>query len=466
MRTQGSRRSSRRGSALIAALLVVVAVATLGLVWLELALSRNREQIVAVDSKRAFYMAEAGLSEGFLGLVTGMSGNVGSEVLPARFANGLFWTSCVDEGEGRYTIKSTGLCGAGRASLAMSVEKQSSSVATLGVFADRGLVAEAGSFIDSFDSRDGPYTPAMLAIGAPLPTGARCGSNGDVALHGGASAVKVYGDVRPGPGMTLLRGSGVVVSGATAPSETTSTLPAIDVPVIASSGARATSARAPSITLGAGQHAYDALHVGGRHSLHVDGPAEIVIGALQVDAGGSVTIDASGGPVKIYVTSSIELAAGSTFSTASTLPGAVALLVSASELVDRDGDGTPDEPVSIDASGEYYGTVYAPSANVSTSPTLAIHGAIAARTLTLRAGTQFHFDRALLEPALDEASLPAFLGWRIVELPSVKVVSLHYDPLYVLRRAGLTPPLARDAHLAIGATQDTDAVRRRGGRGF
>lgn len=466
MRTQRSRRSSRRGSALIAALLVVVAVATLGLVWLEIALSRNREQIVAVDSKRAFYMAEAGLSEAFLGLVTGMSGNVGSEVLPARFANGLFWTSCTDEGDGRYTIKSTGLCGAGRASLAMSVEKQSSSVATLGVFADQSLIAEAGSFIDSFDSRDGPYTPAMLAIGAPLPTGARCGSNGDVALHGGASAVKVYGDARPGPGMTLLRGAGVVVSGATAPSETTSTLPPIEVPAIASSGARATSARGPTITLGAGEHAYDSLHVGGRHSLVIQGPSSVVLGDLQVDAGGSVRIDASAGAVKLYVTRSIELAEGSTFSTTTALPASVALLVAASEQVDRDGDGSLDEPVSIDASGEYYGTVYAPSADVSTSPSLAIYGAIAARSLTLRAGTQMHFDRALLEPALDEASLPDFLGWRIVELPSVKVVSMHYDPLYVLRRAGLTPPHARDAHLAIGVTQDTDAVRRRGGRGF
>jgi Tfp pilus assembly protein PilX len=47
---------------MIAALLVVFAVATLSMIHIQLDLAKAREQRAAVDTKRAFYLAEAGLA--------------------------------------------------------------------------------------------------------------------------------------------------------------------------------------------------------------------------------------------------------------------------------------------------------------------------------------------------------------------------------------------------------------------
>jgi Tfp pilus assembly protein PilX len=112
---------------MIAALLVVFAVATMGMIHVQLDLSRAREQRGAIDTKRAFYMAEAGLAEGFNGIASGKSGNVGTEDEPARFANGVFFTTADDEGDGRVTLTSTGMCGAGRATLSIVIERTSAS---------------------------------------------------------------------------------------------------------------------------------------------------------------------------------------------------------------------------------------------------------------------------------------------------------------------------------------------------
>ena len=83
-----SRRSARahvRGTAIVAALIVVVLVATLSMIYVQMSLSKNKEQRGSVDAKRAFYMAEAGLAEGFNGLCLGKSGNVASAATPAEF---------------------------------------------------------------------------------------------------------------------------------------------------------------------------------------------------------------------------------------------------------------------------------------------------------------------------------------------------------------------------------------------
>ena len=130
---------SRRGTAIIPALLVVLLTATLSMIYLQVSLAKNKEQRTSVDAKRAFYMAEAGLAESFNGLCLGKSGDVGTEDLPAEFANGLFYVTAKDEGQGRMTLKSTGLCGAGRATLSIVVQRQPDQVASRGFFADQGV---------------------------------------------------------------------------------------------------------------------------------------------------------------------------------------------------------------------------------------------------------------------------------------------------------------------------------------
>ena len=151
------RPSSRRGSALIATLFVVIAVSVMSVAYLQLSLSKNREGRASVDAKAAFYMAEAGISESFTAIRMGRSGNVGTAEVPAQFANGVFWVEAEEQSDGTCRLRSTGLCGSGRSSLSVIVDKTESSVPSLGIFGDGDITIGEGALLDSYDSRVSPF---------------------------------------------------------------------------------------------------------------------------------------------------------------------------------------------------------------------------------------------------------------------------------------------------------------------
>jgi hypothetical protein len=459
---EGAGRSGRRGSAMVAALCVVFVVAVLSLVYIQLSLAKNREHQGAIDVKRAFYLAEAGISESFAGLVAGKSGNVGSQVLPAKFGNGLFWVSAKPEDDEKITLKSTGLCGGGRCTISVVVERQDPSLASRGVFGERGVTIQDGSRIDSYDSSVGPYGggggggPGVIGGpgGGGQPADARVSSNGDVTIQGTITAsgasTRVFGDVRPGPGGSVFRTSGVTITGSTAPLNSAESLPTIRVPQITSSGNVTAASGNPTSVIPTGDSAYGQIRVasGGRAS--IAGPAILVVERLQVDRGGTFTIDATNGPVKIFVTQMLDFAPLSTVTTIAAKPKGIELLVTARTPVDRNGDGIPDPPVRIAATSSFTGTIYAPGADVSLASPFVVFGAIAARTLVLDPNARVHFDKALTRPSIEDGGMPTSLGWRLDELPKTRLVSLRYDPVQVLTLQGLTPPLSKNAHYDIG----------------
>lgn len=441
---------------MIAALLVVFAVATLSMIQLQLDLSKAREQRTAVDTKRAFYMAEAGLAEAFHGIASGKSGNVGTADEPARFANGIFFTTAKEEGLGRVTLTSTGLCGAGRAALSIVVERTSSSVASLGFFGDELVAVEGGATIDSYDSRKGPYSPPLLPVGGSPPTGAKVGSNQNLTVGGRNGTTKVYGNAQPGPTGVLVRGRSTTISGSTAPFLTANALEAIDVPVCQPQGSITTSPSKPLVAIPSGERQFDSLKVTGATKLVITGPAKIVVGQLVVDAQGEVTIDATKGPVELYVTDWLALKSGSKFTTGTSDPRSVSILVSASESRDRDGNGSIDPPVVLKPTGSLIGTLHAPSAEVAIPHTFPVFGAVSAKRLTVMTGAQVHFDESLLEAGQSDDGLPKLIGWRLVELPNVPMVKLRYDALRALAADGVTPVKSSVAHFDIGAIDDED----------
>src|SRR5260221_6501478 len=117
-----SRKRALRGSALVPALMAVMLTLALCVSYIQLSVSKCRESQVSVDAKRAFYLAEAGLSEAYYGLARGLQGAVASESVPARFGNGVYWVTCEDLGD-RVTLRSTGLSRMGRASLSTTLRK-------------------------------------------------------------------------------------------------------------------------------------------------------------------------------------------------------------------------------------------------------------------------------------------------------------------------------------------------------
>ncbi len=70
--------NNRRGSALVLSLIVVTVVAILSMGLLNLNRAVTKRQSHNIDDMRAFYLAEAGLSEAYFGLMTGQTGQIGS----------------------------------------------------------------------------------------------------------------------------------------------------------------------------------------------------------------------------------------------------------------------------------------------------------------------------------------------------------------------------------------------------
>lgn len=458
----GLKPTDRTGSALLAAVFVVAMVAVMSMAYLQLSLNKNREQKAAVDAKRAFYIAEAGLSEALLSIAAGQSGNVGSEALPARFGDGVFFVTAKDEGGGKTTLTSVGLCGCGRSAVSLVIDVKKEGVAALGVFSDGTVTIGRNALIDSYDSRQGSYSsqhPGPPPLLDP-PTASRVASNGNIVVHGPAGLLgalqrtAIYGYTRPGPNGSVLRDGSVLITGSTAPNDTHVVLPEISVPDAHSAGDLTVTSDNP-LTLSAGEFGYRALRVAANGRAEIVGPANVVVSGLELRAGSQLTFDARNGPVRLYVRDHVDLEAGSTLVSTSENPSAVALMIDAEAAVDRDGDGIPDPPVKINSTGNFYGTIFAPKAAVSVPSTLVVYGAIAAKQLSLLAGARVHFDLALIDASASDSTVPHTIGWRLVPLPKSPLVSLRYDVLKLLELEGVVPTVAPRAHVAKGVTPAT-----------
>lgn len=436
---------------MVAALLVVFAVASFGLVHVQLDLAKAREQRATVDAQRAFYMAEAGLAEAFQGVAAGRSGNVGTPEEPARFANGIFFTTADESDDGRITLTSTGLCGAGRATVAIVIERVSESTAALGFFGDDLVAVEAGATIDSYDSRSGPYVP----LGGSSAGAAQVGCNGDVQVDGTLlTPTKIYGDARPGPDGLLTKAKPATITGSTAPFLTAKEMPVVEVPSLPLRANVATSLLSLQKTLPGGEGSYRELRVGALGKMTINGPAKIVVNSLQVDATGELVLNSSAGPVELYVTGGLQFAALSKIST----PGNDARDVTVSITAPPPAVGAS---ITLGSTGKFYGTVVAPEAPLTIGSAFEVFGAVAADQLTLAAGGKLHFDVALLQPEAAEGVLPQFLGWQLVELPNVAIVKLREDALGSLQEAGVDVRSSSDAHFDLGELVNTLLGTRR-----
>ncbi|HVS17391.1 MAG TPA: hypothetical protein VMT18_02235, partial [Planctomycetota bacterium] len=469
MRIGRKGQGRERGSVMFAALAVVLTITVLASCLLQISSINSREQSRSIDTKRAFYLAEAGLSEAWYGLKVGNSGNIGTADLPASYGDGVLWVEAEDAGDGRVSLTSTGLAGSGRFSLSMVVERDGTSVAGLGVFADQDVVIGGGVLIDSYDSSVGPYTALVGEVLDPLVnplsgldgvvegvvagnggSTSRVGSNGDIIVSGSPSAATtITGDVQPGPTGSVIIGEGVTIAGSTAPSSKPCVLPEIDVPVIASSGDMTVGARGSLSELPTGDRAYGLLRVPTGKTLTIHGPTTLVVSRFQLDPGANLILNAGLGPIEIYATTELTWAPDSNVSCLHDSPANLALLVSASTPIDRDGDGEVESPTRFQPTGAYLGTVYAPHSQVEIAAATEVFGAIAAQGLTLADGVKVHFDEALAAFSNSPDGELVVTAWRVMELPDVPLVKDHRDPLIKLLTDGVVIPMASQAHEAI-----------------
>ncbi|NOT31844.1 MAG: hypothetical protein HOP15_15470 [Planctomycetes bacterium] len=405
---------ARRGSALVLSLVAVTTVVVLAASFSQFASSVANRQTQAVHRKRAFYMAEAGLSEAFAGLTCGKSGNVGSPEAPALFGDGVFWVEATELGPGVVRLESTGMVGTGRAELALVAHRGDASVAALGAFSEGSLALAPGSLVDAYDSTKGAYASQADKSGAAL------GSNGDILVAGELLyPTMINGDVTHGPDGKAKTSESVNITGSTGPALAATELPPVEVPELALGQPQVHGSPYP-LVISAGNVGYESLTIGPGAEVIIQGPAQVVLGSLSVEATAQLTFDTSQGHVALYVTDALELASGSILTTSSSKPEDVIIQV----------PGETAKPIALGATGSFHGVIFAPDASVTVGKAFELFGALVAESLTFEGAARLHFDLHLAQLAA-ESALPEMLSWRIVELASAST-NLAADPFKIL----------------------------------
>ncbi len=453
MKTTHQRaHASRRGSALALSLMIVTIVALLSAMMLQLSSAHWRREAGAVDQKRAFYIAEAGLSEAIYGLLQGNSGIVGTQELPVRFGDGVFWTQAESDAQDIVHIESTALCGQARAKLAIAIELYYDNALNLGAFSGRNMTIGAGAYIDAYNSKNGPYS-------APLPGAmlyrATVGSNGDVSVGGlrGLVPTTILGNVTPGPDKSVSVALGGNVVGNTSPRADSVELPLITIPAASWFGPMTVSPAGTGL-LPSGTYAGPNMTIGTNATGTIVGPAIVVVDSLHLAGSARLRVDSSVGPVEIYVRQAMTTTALSSIVNVTGDPRGLSLWL---DMSTRTGG-----VLSFAHQGAFHGSIYAPRADVAIAANAPVYGSVVAGGLTLAPGAQFHIDVSAGDLGSTDMSL-SVLHWRPVAVPREIAGDLRYEPLADFAARGVALPAPGAGHvpidMAVEYTRDDGEVR-------
>ncbi|MBI3819725.1 MAG: hypothetical protein HY286_13600 [Planctomycetes bacterium] len=447
-----SMARAERGSALIVSVVIVMLAAALGAAMLQMQVGMTLNSKGSTNKKRAFYIAEAGISEAFLALTEGKSGNIATASVPAIFGDGVYWVEAHEQPDNKVALFSNALCGSGRFSISMVVQKSQNTIASLGFFANTQMTVGAGAIFDGYDSTMGTYdTQAhQTAAGISTGAGAAVNANSDITVNGPTFALNllgipvasgpntyIFGDAHPGISKNLLAMPNTVITGSTSPNVKTLGLPAVAPPSGTSLG-NAIQTQS-TVTLEAGEHHYDKYRVTANCKLRLRGPEVFVLGQFTLDANAQLEFDTTDGPVLVYVSDYLCWTAKSRLVNSSKDPKNVAVLVNANKTLDYTGDGKVDPPVTVASTGEFYGTFYSPNAAFTWPAETRVYGTVAGKQLTYAQGARCSFDKALLKSSNVIKSLPVLNAWRVVSLPDTPLTQSQQDPLTKLKILGVTP---------------------------
>jgi len=405
---------NERGGVLVLSLIAVFTVTVLAASFSQFASSVANRQAHAVNRKRAFYLAEAGLAEAFQGFSCGRSGSVGTPEQPVLLGDGVFWVEATEVEPGIFRLESTGMAGTGRAELALIAQRGSKDVSSLGVFSSGDLSLPAGSTVDAYDSSLGSYETQLDKTGATL------GSNGAITVSGTLlDLTNVQGDVTPGPEQEVTTSGEVTITGSTDPAMMSNDLPAIETPELSLESAQVHDSPYP-LVIAPGMVGLEGLSVATGSQVILQGPAVVVLGSLDLAPLAELSFDTTQGKITLYVLDGLELSEGSFLTSTTSAPEDVKILVPGETL----------EPVHLGSAGAFHGVVYAPQTQVVVSTGFELFGALVASSLTFDGPASLHFDLHLAELAAEEA-LPKVLTWRLESLATASG-DLSQDPFEIL----------------------------------
>ncbi len=406
-RSKPARGRARRGSALLYATVVAVAVAGLCMALLFTSLGTGRARVQTQAVQHSFYSAEAGLSDAFMQMsagllspVAGTTSYVGTPQSPVLLGTTSYWVE-IDQIDSRsYSLRSTGSDGRFQERLELVLSEAPSGFFQFAAFGADGVVLDSNAFIDSYDSSVGTYASQVQGGNTFALENGHVGSNDDILLK---SNTEVHGDARPGPnGVVDDSAPNVFVSGSTDPAEEEFEMPIIEVPVIPSSG---TLVGNGAVTLGPGDVCYDSIRMQGGSALTIRGPARVVVTDMEMRSGSTLNLDASGGQIELYATEDFVLRSNSTVNTLTSSAVGVTLLLSGDNRAK-----VPPDRLELGSNSAFIGAIYAPNSSFRLGSNFDIYGSIMCGLLDLSSYGEIHFDEALLYDGWGSSDeyLPAF----------------------------------------------------------
>jgi hypothetical protein len=189
-------------------------------------------------------------------------------------------------------------------------------------------------------------------------------------------------------------------------------LPSIVVPAYTSFGSLTVNA---NTTIPASQRSYGNLTVGSNKTLTINGPASLVVSNLRLNSGSTIYVNATNGPVEIFVLDNFIMNSNTTIRSNDYEPKDVALNLLSDNVINPEVNVQLDQ-VDFDSNSRIYGTIYAPSAAITFDSNFELYGSILARSLDVDSNSRFHFDEALADAMAN--GIPTFetLCWRDIPL--------------------------------------------------
>jgi hypothetical protein len=402
----------RRGSALVMVTMAAAVLATLSFSILAVSLAGSKEQRGAKERIRARYVCEAGLADAVYDMADGGTGDLGSKQNPVKYGNGNYWVDTTNVGGELYQMVATGREARAGARLELTLQRTTHNVFEWGAFGDEFLVMDSNARTDSYVSTLGTYaSQAINGSGSNLyaKKNGDVGSNGDITLM---QNVKVWGDALPGPGeSTTIVGTNVSVSGGTAPQTEMMELKEIDVPLITSSGPQ--NITGTTTVIAAGDHRWTDFTVQKDAKVMIMGPARLVFDNFHLKANSQFIVDATAGPVEMYVNDDFILDSNTLVSSTTQKPVDINVNLLSDNVINPDIKVQLDI-ITFDSNAKMFGTIYAPSAVIDIDSNFELFGSLVARRVSLDSNARIHYDESLATAASLSEYTFATVCWRVL----------------------------------------------------
>jgi hypothetical protein len=400
---------SEQGSTLLLTAVLIVGLAGASLALLTTTDGNLKSERRMKEEVSAQLVAEAAICDAFLELKLGGDGELGTATAPVNYGDATYFVDATDVNSDVKNMTATARSGLGQCRIEMVVEKHVTPFFQYAAFGDTFLNMDSNAKVDSYDSNLGTYASQVSGSGSSAHAAANgdIGSNGNILMKQNS---KTWGDAAPGPGMTTTVLGNAVLAGTSNPQSKPKELPPVVVPVIPSTG----SLTAGNQTLPAGSYHFTNLVVSNNKVLTVNGPATIVADNLQLKSNSQLKINASNGPVTVYVIDDFKLESNAIAFPTSQKPGDLTFKLQTDNIQNPDLIIDLDDVV-LNSNTKVWGTIYAPNAKIEVDSNFELFGAIIASELDLDSNSFVHFDEQLLNQTSGGTTTWERLAWRIID---------------------------------------------------